>query len=124
MKNEAKNMREWLWFHKIVYGVDRVVFYNDGSTDDFRHVISDFIEGGLVEIVDVAPVKVRKVSGNSTVGARKHAMISQQIKWFSDCVHRYLLFYTPFFLPLVMSLLMFAMYPDLLQQRTLLVCLI
>ncbi len=50
VRNEAKFIREFVAFHKIV-GVDHMLIYDDSSEDDLRSEICDFIASGFVEVV-------------------------------------------------------------------------
>ena len=46
-KNEAKNLGEWIAFHRSV-GVGHFYLYDNGSTDNFREVLAEHIRAGLV----------------------------------------------------------------------------
>lgn len=50
-QNEAKWLKEWIEFHKIV-GVDHFYLYNNRSSDDFYTVLSPYLESGEVELYD------------------------------------------------------------------------
>ena len=50
-KNEAKYLREWIEFHKIV-GVEHFYLYNNFSTDDYLSVLTPYIDSGLVTLID------------------------------------------------------------------------
>lgn len=50
-KNEAKYLREWIEYHKLV-GVDHMFLYNNFSTDDFMDVLEPYIESDYVELID------------------------------------------------------------------------
>jgi hypothetical protein len=50
-QNEARFMREWLEFHKIV-GVQHFYLYNNNSTDDYMGILRDYIDRGEVELFD------------------------------------------------------------------------
>jgi hypothetical protein len=39
IKNEAKRLPEWLYFHKHVHDVDRFVFYLDNPEDNSQEVL-------------------------------------------------------------------------------------
>lgn len=51
IKNEAPYLDEWLAFC-VSEGVEHVLLYDNGSTDDSREVLRPWIESGLVELVD------------------------------------------------------------------------
>lgn len=45
--NEARYLREWIEFHRLV-GVERFYLYNHMSTDDYLHVLLPYIWKGIV----------------------------------------------------------------------------
>lgn len=49
-KNEAKYLREWIEYHRIV-GVDHFYLYNNGSLDRSVDVLTPYIKEGLVTLV-------------------------------------------------------------------------
>ncbi len=50
-RNEARNLKEWIEFHKLV-GVEHFYLYNNKSTDNYLEVLRPYVEHGIVEIVD------------------------------------------------------------------------
>ena len=46
-KDEAKYLKEWIEYHKIV-GVERFYFYDNESTDNTREVLEPYIKNGTV----------------------------------------------------------------------------
>jgi hypothetical protein len=48
-KDEAKFLREWIEFHRIV-GVDHFYLYNNGSGDNYREVLMPYIREGIVTL--------------------------------------------------------------------------
>ena len=46
-QNEARQLREWVEFHRLV-GVERFFLYDNASTDDHRDVLAPYAEEGLV----------------------------------------------------------------------------
>lgn len=50
-KNEGFYIREWVSYHAAV-GVSKFYIYDNGSTDNMRGEIKDFIKSGLVEYID------------------------------------------------------------------------
>lgn len=50
-QNEARFMKEWIEFHKLV-GVQHFYLYNNRSTDDYQELLAPYVKTGLVEIVD------------------------------------------------------------------------
>ena len=49
--NEARNLAEWVEFHRLV-GVERFLLYNNFSDDDHMEVLAPYIEDGLVTVRD------------------------------------------------------------------------
>ena len=58
-KNEATYIKEWLDFH-IKQGVTNFIIYDNESTDNFREVLSPYIEKGIV-IYNVIKGKCRQI---------------------------------------------------------------
>ena len=50
-KNEARYMKEWIEFHRII-GIDHFYLYNNFSEDDYLSVLSPYIEQGIVTLID------------------------------------------------------------------------
>lgn len=50
-KNEAKYLKEWIEFHKIV-GVEHFYLYNNFSTDGYLQVLKPYIDLGIVSLID------------------------------------------------------------------------
>ncbi len=48
-KNEAKYLKEWIEFHKII-GIEHFYLYNNNSTDNYSEALSKYIEEGLVTL--------------------------------------------------------------------------
>lgn len=46
-KDEAKNIKEWIEFHKLI-GIDRFYFYDNESSDNTKEVLKPYIEDGSV----------------------------------------------------------------------------
>jgi hypothetical protein len=46
-RNEAKDLREWIEFHRLI-GVERFFLYDNRSTDDHLDVLAPYIESGVV----------------------------------------------------------------------------
>lgn len=49
-KNEAKYLREWIEYHRVV-GVDHFYLYDNGSTDRSHYVLTPYIREGLVTLI-------------------------------------------------------------------------
>ena len=50
-KDEEKYLDEWLTFHRLI-GVDHFYLYNNNSSDNFRAILSSYINEGLVTLID------------------------------------------------------------------------
>ena len=50
-KDEGPYLREWVKYHQLI-GVDHFWLYNDGSTDNWREVLQDYLDDGIVEVFD------------------------------------------------------------------------
>lgn len=50
-KNEGRFLKEWLDFH-IAVGVDHFYMYNNNSDDNYLDVLNDYIEKGIVDLID------------------------------------------------------------------------
>ncbi len=51
VKNEAKYLKEWIEFHRLV-GVDHFYLYNNGNIDSVQKVLSPYIRKGIVTFID------------------------------------------------------------------------
>jgi Glycosyltransferase family 92 len=50
-KDEARNLREWVAFHRVV-GVEHFYLYNNDSADAHLEALSPYIDEGVVEVCD------------------------------------------------------------------------
>ncbi|MCB1113582.1 MAG: glycosyltransferase family 92 protein [Chlamydiia bacterium] len=50
-QNEARFLKEWIEFHKLV-GVEHFWLYNNASKDDYKKVLEPYIKSGLVELIE------------------------------------------------------------------------
>ena len=50
-QNEARFMKEWLEFYKLV-GVQHFYLYNNFSTDNYLKILNHYIKKGEVEVID------------------------------------------------------------------------
>ena len=50
-KNEAKYLKEWIEFHRII-GVEHFYLYNNNSEDDYSKVLTAYIERGIVDLIE------------------------------------------------------------------------
>ena len=50
-KNETSNLKEWIEYHKLI-GVDHFYLYNNNSTDNYMDVLAQYIDEGVVTLVD------------------------------------------------------------------------
>lgn len=49
-KNEAPYLKEWLEFNRLV-GIEHFYMYNNNSEDDYQSVLNEYIEAGLVTLI-------------------------------------------------------------------------
>lgn len=49
-KNESKNMREWIEYHRVI-GVDHFYLYENGATDSYMSVLRPYINRKIVTLV-------------------------------------------------------------------------
>lgn len=59
IKNEAPYLAEYIEFH-LLQGVDNFIFYDNGSTDETREVLSPYIQQGIVELRTYPPEVVNR----------------------------------------------------------------
>ena len=50
-KNEAKYLKEWIEFHKII-GVEHFYLYNNNSDDNYLDVLKTYVEQGIVDLIE------------------------------------------------------------------------
>ncbi len=48
-RNDARFLREWIEFHRLV-GADKFVLFDNHSVDDFRSVLRPYVESGIVSL--------------------------------------------------------------------------
>ncbi|MBI1389932.1 MAG: glycosyltransferase [bacterium] len=64
-KNEAMVIREWVEHH-LFHGVEHFYLIDNGSTDGYRQQIREYLEGGLVTLIDY-PQQHRQVDAYNHV---------------------------------------------------------
>jgi len=73
-KNENLYIREWIEYYKMM-GINKIILYdnNEVNGERFEDVINDYIDNGIVEIVDRRGVVIQNRSyGKSTQGKAYH----------------------------------------------------
>ena len=50
-KNEARFFKEWIEYHQLM-GVDHFYLYNNNSDDNYREVLQDYVDNGIVTLND------------------------------------------------------------------------
>lgn len=50
-RDESRYLKEWVEYHRLV-GVEHFFLYNDHSVDNWQEVLKDYIDEGLVEVID------------------------------------------------------------------------
>ncbi len=74
-KDEAKYLREWIEFHKIV-GVEHFYLYNNFSNDNYLEILQPYIDQGVVTLNDW-PIKQGQMSAYYDCLEKK----SQESSW-------------------------------------------
>lgn len=59
-KNEAPYLKEWIDYHLLI-GVDHFYLYNNFSDDNYKEVLSDYINNGIVELTEW-PIQYGQIS--------------------------------------------------------------
>lgn len=50
-KNEARFLKEWIEYHNLI-GVEHFFLYNNNSTDNYKEVLTEYIDSGLVTLTE------------------------------------------------------------------------
>jgi len=50
-KNEGTYLKEWIEYH-ILLGTDHFYLYNNNSTDNYKEILSEYINNGYVTLID------------------------------------------------------------------------
>ncbi len=50
-KNEAKYLKEWIEYHRLV-GVEHFYLYNNNSTDHYKRVLNPYVKKGVVTLIE------------------------------------------------------------------------
>lgn len=50
-KNEGVYLKEWIEYHHLI-GVQHFYLYNNNSTDDFRDILNEYINKGIVTLIE------------------------------------------------------------------------
>lgn len=51
-QDEARFLKEWIDFHKIV-GVEHFWLYNNNSQDNYREILAPYVKDGVVELIEL-----------------------------------------------------------------------
>lgn len=85
-KNKAKNLKEWIEYHRIV-GVDHFYLYNNNSRDRYLDVLDPYIRSGIVTLIQwpdfLGPVNEEKVflwSLSTQISAYENALHMHALK--------------------------------------------
>ena len=76
-RNEARFLREWIEFHRLV-GADKFVLFDNHSVDDFRSVLRPYVESGIVSLHHLPRVR-----------ASYPLYRALQLRAYDACVERY-----------------------------------
>lgn len=78
VKNEGPYLAEWVQFHKLT-GIERLLLYDNESTDNTRTVLQPFIDEGFVELIPWP---------NFLVGANhQHLCYAHAIRYYTKRAH-------------------------------------
>lgn len=50
-KNEGRFLKEWIEYHHMI-GVEHFFMYNNNSTDNYKDILSPYMENGIVTLID------------------------------------------------------------------------
>lgn len=50
-KNEAPFLKEWIDYHRTI-GVDHFYLYNNNSTDNYKEILMEYVEKGIVTLIE------------------------------------------------------------------------
>lgn len=59
-KNEGPYLKEWIEYHLLI-GVEKIYLYNNFSSDNYKEIISKYVDSGKVELIDW-PVPAGQIS--------------------------------------------------------------
>lgn len=76
-KNEARYMKEWIEFHRII-GIDHFYLYNNFSEDDYLSILKPYIEQGIVTLTEW-PVKQGQMAAYKDCSENKR----QETNWIA-----------------------------------------
>ena len=51
-KNEARYLKEWVEYHRMV-GVEHFYLYNNDSTDNYKEELKYYLDNNIVTLTDV-----------------------------------------------------------------------
>ncbi|MEC7840428.1 MAG: glycosyltransferase family 92 protein [Chlamydiota bacterium] len=82
-QNEAKYLKEWIEFHRIV-GVEHFYLYNNNSTDHYLEVLDAYLKQGIVELTNW-PGKAKWSWNDTQKNAYKDAIgkTKDKVKWLA-----------------------------------------
>jgi len=95
-KNEARFMREFIEFHKLV-GFQHFYLYNDGSTDNYQAVLDPYIISGEVELIEWAKKSfysfydlcdLECFDGLNEIIKRTSSTELRVLRAYNDCIER------------------------------------
>lgn len=92
-KNEAKQLREWIEYHRLI-GVDHFYLYNSGSSDNYFSILGPYIEQKVVTLVDWPEFRERKDldSGQVWLFGTKFSAYENAVRFRSRNETKWLLF--------------------------------
>lgn len=90
-RDDGMYLKEWVGFHHLI-GVEHFYLYNHGSLDNPREVLNDFIQQGIVTLIDWPPIDSPPDFGCKSPSEMPpggmHRQASCQVLAFDDCILR------------------------------------
>lgn len=87
-QNEAPYLKEWIEYH-LLMGVDRFYLYNNRSTDNYREILSSYVEKGIVHLEnwppsdDLSKPQLRAAFRQIQIGAYNHCVKQCDSRWLA-----------------------------------------
>ena len=84
-RNEARFLKEWIEFHKLV-GVEKFFLFNNLSTDNYEQILEPYVRTGLVHLCDWAlPARSLTELRDMQLGAYRRILdlVTDSAKWLA-----------------------------------------
>ncbi len=79
--NKSPRLKEWIDYHHEVLGASHFYLYNNNSSDDYRDVLSPYVEKGLVELIEW-----ESIEEHGFFGLDDFQHVPYQIGAYRDCL--------------------------------------